>query len=132
QLIKIPVYLIKKRTLLGISGTGIGLFALSLYWFYAFSYNTLIGDDLVALVLAKHGVYVSSFIQGLTTVLAGTKFRPVFTSLFSLLIQAFGTNFQAYVVFNILVELLNVGLLGLISYKFARRRRLIALSASLL
>lgn len=102
---------------------------LNLLWFTSFSGRTLMGDDLDLLLQARSpGGYASSFL-GAFTQTGADKFRPVVTAVLSILTDVFGESFTAYRNVNLALHLLNVGLVGLLGWRLAKRNWLVAATA---
>lgn len=102
---------------------------LNVVWFTSFSGRTLMGDDLDLLLQSRTpGGYASDFLGAFTQ--AGVeKFRPVVTVLLSVTTDLFGGSFQAYRNLNLVLQLVNVGLVGLLAWRLAKRNWLVAVSA---
>lgn len=114
---------------------GLALFAavaaFNAVWFSSFSGRTLMGDDLELLIESRSGGYASSLVGSLTQT-SVDKFRPVLTAVLSVLTDAFGADFRAYRISNLCLQIVNVGLVGLLAWRLSRRDMLVAASAMIL
>lgn len=102
---------------------------LNVVWFTSFSGRTLMGDDLDLLLQSRTpGGYASDFL-GAFTQTGADKFRPVVTVLLSVTTDLFRGSFQAYRNLNLVLQVVNVGLVGLLAWRFGKRNCLVAVSA---
>lgn len=102
---------------------------LNVVWFTSFSGRTLMGDDLDLLLQSRTpGGYASDFLVAFTQT-AADKFRPLVAVLFSVTTDLFGGSFQSYRNLNLALQLVNVGLVGVLAWRLAKRNWLVAVSA---
>lgn len=102
--------------------------ALNIAWFAPFPGRTLMGDDLELVLEARSGGYASDLVRALW--LSGAeKFRPVLTVVLAVLTDAFGVDFTAYRIANLVLQIGNVFLVGLLAWRLSGRSRPIALAA---
>lgn len=101
---------------------------LNVVWFSSFSGRSLMGDDLQLLLESRSGGYASSLVGALTQT-AVDKYRPVLTVVLALLTDGLGADFSAYRRVNLSVQVLNVGLVGLLAWRLSSGSWLVTASA---
>lgn len=102
--------------------------ALNVAWFAPFRGRTLMGDDLELLLEARSGGYASDVVRAFWQV-GADKFRPVLTVVLAVLTDAFGADFTAYRTLNLVLQTLNVLLVGFLAWRLSGRRWPITLAA---
>ncbi|HVE47738.1 MAG TPA: hypothetical protein VNA57_13440 [Acidimicrobiales bacterium] len=102
---------------------------LNIVWFSSFSGQTLMGDDLDLVIQSRTpGGYASNFFDAFTQT-GSDKFRPVVTPVLSVITDIFGSSFPSYRNLNLAVQVINVGLVGLLAWRISRRNWLVAFIA---
>lgn len=105
---------------------------LNLVWFSSLPGGTLMGDDLDLLLQSRtSGGYASSFWVSLTETSAD-KFRPVVTVVLYALTQVFDASFHSYRYVALILQILNVGLVGLLAWRLSKRSWVISVTAMVL
>ena len=110
------------------AAVGVFVAALSAAWYLPFPFRTLMGDDLYLDYGAHTGGYASGFLVAFTQTIGG-KFRPVVTPVFYLATHLFGGDYGGYRYFNLVLQILCVGLFGYLIWRLTLGRWLITVGA---
>ena len=81
------------------------LFIINVYWFNQFSFNTIMGDDLIRW---NHFYSKGSFLEKSLTFTTANKYRPVFDTVQFLQFKLFSYDYKLFFYFNILFNFIVV------------------------
>ena len=116
------------RNTLSLAG-GLVLIAI-VVWFLSLPRGIMMGDDLLAVYSAQHGGFLSDPLRALGQE-GANRYRPILQLILALVIPIFGSNFLAYELLNLAVEILNAWLVFLIASRLSKNE-IVAICATLI